>query len=202
MAYVTREELKTWIGIDANITDQDPRIDACLEAAEAAVDDYCGRNFVVVDPEATPTARTFEAEDEDEIEVDDIGAEPTDLALETSVDRITWTSLDTDHAFPGPLRVLSKRVPEPYTCIELVGPGSGYFQEYVRVTTAKWGWPAIPAQVLTAVKLTAHWLYRRPADPYGITFADMPTRLSSAGDSDVRRLLAPYRRMDRVSGIA
>lgn len=202
MGYVEVREVAEWIRLGSNITDRDDTLRTLIETASNWIDQHCGRSFVLVDAEASASARVFRAIDPVTAYVDDIGDEPDDLVVETSADRATWTTVDATTVFPGPLRVLTKRAPEPYTFVELVNASAG-FDRYVRVTTAMWGWPvAVPEAVKTATKLLAHWLSRRPSDPYAIVGNEIPTRLGTSGDPDVRRLLAPYRRMDQVAGIA
>ena len=203
MLYASKSQLKNWLRLPSNVTDDDEKLKMCAEVASQAVDAYCGRDFTLVDPEATATARVFEADDEDEVYVDDIGAEPTDLIVETSYNQVSWVELDTTFIIPGPLRVLTKRVPEPYTFLESVRSGA-VFREYVRVTTACWGWPGaeVTPAARTAALLIGAWLYQRAEAPMGFVPGEIPARVPRNGDSNVAQLLDPLCRVERTIGIA
>lgn len=192
MTYITIDEAREWIRLSDRVTDGDPKLAACIEAACADIDRWCGRTFSPVAEEPSPriyaalTSRCY---------TDDFGS-LDDLIVETSSDRSTWNELAASLWFPGPEG--RETFGEPWTFIEL----SSTSTTWVRVT-ARWGWPDTPAAVKTAAKLVTHWLYKRSASPFGIEALDvMPTRVGGSGDPDARRLLAPLRRMDRVMGLA
>ena len=74
--YTDKSELKTWLGITGS--GQDTNIDFALDAAAAAIDNYCGRQFTISDVET----RLFDCEFMDYAEIDDI-ATTTGLVVKT-----------------------------------------------------------------------------------------------------------------------
>jgi hypothetical protein len=193
-AYITLDELRDWIRLSDNVTTKDLVLEALIPVASELVDTYCGRTFTATAADATAEARIFQSDRVDDFSTLD------GLVVETSRDRSTWTARTVDTDFwvgPDPISGFTDAYwqinPLPYAC----------WERPFRRVTAKWGWPAVPDAVKTATKLHAHWLSRRSSDPYGIAaIGDLPSRVSQTGDPDARRLLAPYRRMDRTAGIA
>ena len=74
--YTDKSQLKTWLGITGS--GQDTNIDFALDAAAAAIDNYCGRQFTISDVET----RLFDCEFMDYAEIDDI-ATTTGLVVKT-----------------------------------------------------------------------------------------------------------------------
>lgn len=191
-SYITVDEAREWIRLSDRVTEGDPKIAACIEAACADIDRWCGRTFA---PTAETASTRVYAAFTSRCYVDDIG-DLTDFAVETSADRSTWTVLPSSQWSPGPDG--RETFGEPWTYVDLSSTSTAW----VRVT-ARWGWPDTPVQVKAAAKLITHWLYKRSGSPFGIEALDvMPTRVGGSGDPDARRLLAPLRRMDRVMGLA
>jgi hypothetical protein len=193
-SYITLPELRDWIRLSDNVTSKDPTLSTLIDVASGMVDAYCGRTFTATTADATAEARIFQSDRVDDFSTLD------DLAVRTSIDRTNWTTRTIDTDFwvgPDPTSALADAYWQinPLQYVTWCGT-------FIEVT-AKWGWPAVPEAVKTATKLHAHWLSKRPGDPYGIVaLGDLPSRVSQTGDPDARRLLAPYRRLDRVGGIA
>jgi len=190
--YATEEEFREYVGLAVGVGDT-AAINDVLDVASRWVDAYCARNF---DSTAdTATARVFPANGA-VADVDDF-ATTSGLVVETSGDRSSWTTVDAGTYYAGPDSAAVRG--RPWTRVELA---AGVFSAWVRVT-AKWGWTATPPQVTRATLMRAHWFAKRKDSPYGIEgFDGFALRVSSAGDPDVRALLATYRRGDRVFGIA
>lgn len=192
MAYATADEFRAYVKRPDSVGG-DEQIEAMLEVASEWIDDYCGRSF------ATPgaaAARVFEAGSSGELSIDDV-AEEAGLLVETGSDRSNWTTVTSVMLTPGDAAQRHR----PWTGLRPLAGAS--LEQWVRVT-AVWGWPGgVPARVRQACLLQANWFLKRKDSPYGIEgFDGAPMRVSSAGDPDVRRLLARLRRADRVLGIA
>jgi len=91
--------------------------------------------------------------------------------------------------------------PEPWTALRAVGTKTfpwllnTWLTRLDRVQiTAKWGWPAVPADVTQACLIKAARLFHRKESIQGIAgVSDFgPVRLSKGEDSDVLLLLGPY----------
>ncbi len=75
--YVDKNTLKTWMGLSGST--QDDNLDVALDAASAAIDAYCGRQFTI---SAAVETRLYDCEFMDYADVDDI-ATTTGLVVKT-----------------------------------------------------------------------------------------------------------------------
>lgn len=76
--------------------------------------------------------------------------------------------------------------------IEAVEIGSSWSAEPIAVT-ARWGWPAIPDDIVEASLLRAHRLFRRRGSPEGVAgFADMGAISVRKTDPDYEDLTSDY----------
>ena len=76
-AYTSTATVKEYLGIPSGTTSEDTAIGAAIDAAEAEVDNFCGRNFVV--PTGT-TAKVYRPVNDRVCIVDDV-AQTTGLAV-------------------------------------------------------------------------------------------------------------------------
>lgn len=173
MAYATLAEIKTYLNIKTTDPDRDTLLTDALDAASARIDTLCGRSFTL-DPSATTityrtAGKTFtNSGGEYGLIVPDIGT-PTGLVADGS------PTYDTTVL---PITTLWSAGPWPHPTISL---------------TARFGWPAVPDEVVQACKILAARLYRRKDSPDGVAGSDQwgPIRVSRE-DPDVRTLLDPY----------
>jgi len=193
--YCTKEQLRQHLGFRPEFVEDDAQLTAAIVAAEAAIEDYCGRAFTL---DAANSDRIYEGAAA--IAVDDI-ADPSAATVYTSGDRVTWTATsaiyfwDTDGSVAGsvgagaPATVLTFRDGAPAT--------------YIKVTAAH-GWSAVPAPLTAATKLVAAQLLSRRHSPNGIeAFGDFGSvRVSRYMDSQATLLLKPYRRASSFVGVA
>lgn len=187
MGYVTVAELRGEIQ-NASFEDstEDPTYADVIDAASKAIDDYCGRTFVVP-TQATarlfrPT-RTLTAVDD----LDDI-ASTTDLAVAVDTSASGSFTATTDYAAEtnrdGMVVAIRSTVFFPYSSVR---------PRTIQVT-ARWGWPATPDPVKRACLIWATRLVNRRNSPTGIVgFGEYGGVRLSTVDPDVRSLLAPYR---------
>lgn len=185
-AYATLTQLKT----DRRTVK--PGADATLQrkliAASRAIDGKTGRRFWL-DP--APSAlvlnvrgRVVHDPDGDRLLVDDIGS-ADGLTVETGSGSSWWpvTGWET-----GPVDALARG--QAVTSLALPygrwGPGR------VRVT-ARWGWPAVPDDIVEATILLANRLVLRTDSPEGVASSgEWGAIRLSRWDPDVESLIAPY----------
>ena len=184
MAYATLAELQARITDRASSATQ---LTDALTAAEGAVNSHCGRDF---DLDAAASARVFEVIRSDRVQVDDIGS-TTGLIVKTGRPGSFSTTLTIDTQFwLKPYNAIVKA-----RAYEWVWSDSLFTEaDYPTVeVTAKWGWPAVPAEVKEATLLMASRLYSRKDSPTGVAgFGDYGVVRVTASDADVSRLLDPY----------
>lgn len=178
-------------GVKGTDLSRDDLLNAAIEAASRSVDDFCGRRFYLDD---TASARVFNPCGRlyyDELLVDDIG-DTDDLVVESGSAADGWTAVTTsietspDNAFVQG---------DPVTgLINLDGWALGR-NSRVRVT-AKWGFPAVPAQVSQATLIQAARLYKRRESPEGVLGnAEWGSIRLSRVDPDVAALLSRFVRL-------
>lgn len=165
-------------------------LNAALEAASRRIDKRCGRRFYA---DAVATARTINprgnavrTDDGDQLLVPDISS-LTGLVVEVGTSGGTYTAV-TDYE-TGPDNALADDAAIEW----LLRLGSGCWSTgrhgRVRIT-AKWGWPAVPPEVVEATLLLAARLYKRKSSPDGTAGVGEwgPIRVSKL-DPDVESLI-------------
>ena len=194
-SYVTLGDIRGEIGItDASDATDDVRLEAAIEAASRAIDNECGRIFYLA---AAVSARYYTAEDGDRLDVDDIGT-ATGLIVATDEDDdrdydYTWASTDYD---AEPYNAIADG--KPITTLRLAPLGVHVFPANRRgcKITARWGWPAVPADIKRATMIEAVRLYKRRDAVFGQTGSPETGVINLPPlDPDVKRLIAPYRKM-------
>ena len=126
------------------------------------------------------------------VSVDDIGS-LTDLVVKTGRPGAFTTTIDSANYWLQPLNALAAS--KPYEWVYTDDAFS--IQAYPTVeVTAKWGWPAVPAEIKDATLLMAPRLFARKDSPTGVAgFGDYGVVRVTASDADVARLLSPYFRV-------
>lgn len=193
MALCTRADVKTALGIQDQV--DDARIDIALEAAEAMIEDYCGRTFT---QSATASARVYTALNWDLVHVDDIST-LTGLIVQTDdgadgTFSTTWAS--TDYQLE-PLNGLVNGRPRPWNTVRAINSLTFPLengQALVRVT-ARWGWASIPSAVKQAAIIQTISVFKSVDAPFGATpFAETGVlRLRQALHPTAAALLSDYR---------
>ena len=165
----------------------DAQLQIALDAAEEAVDAYCGRRFDEVDT-SDPTAATvrlYRPRTDMRVIVDDLAAVDT---VETGSDGVVWRTVGTVET--QPLNAAADGL--PFTSLV------GRFDRRVRVT-GWFGWQSTPDRVVQATLLQASRLAQRRNAQFGVA----PTpgldgggmRLLAKLDADVELLLWPLKRL-------
>lgn len=208
-AYASIEELRDELG-NYESTDQsdDAKMQRSIDAASRMIDGWCGQRFWI---DSTATARTFTPTDSRTLDLvnDAVDGDGTGIATTTGLivkldttDSGTYgttLTVDTDYLLrPSNAAVVSPA--KPYTEVALTGvdylfSGSSYGRPLVQIT-AKWGWPAVPADVKKACLIQAIDLFKSKDAAFGVAgVADLGVlRVNSGLHRIARALLEPYRR--------
>ncbi|PZG19004.1 hypothetical protein C1I95_12430 [Micromonospora craterilacus] len=165
-----------------------------LVAASRAIEDKCGQRRFWLDRQVSARIvsasgrRLLRDADGDRLLVDDIGS--TDgLLVEVGSAAAGWTEVVDYETEPDSALVKGR----PITA--LLRPRGGWSRlgrQRVRIT-ARWGWPAVPAQVVEASLLLASRLWMRRKSPEGVAgSAEWGTVRVSRWDPDVEALISKY----------
>jgi hypothetical protein len=193
--YIDTAALKLYLEIGDAV--DDVQLATWCTASSRAIDDRCNRQF---GQEAAPVARTYRRAPVYnpetglyELDIDDVqtavGALVNGVAYASSgavllpdnapADGVPWTRLGFS------------------ACPTLSYPGA----PVANTLTMRWGWTAIPSQVVGAAKLQANRWNARRRSPYGIAGSpdqNSEVRLLARLDPDVATVLAGLSRRRRV----
>ncbi|MFD4660833.1 phage gp6-like head-tail connector protein [Kitasatospora sp. NPDC058444] len=188
--YATLDALKMALQIDAGDLTRDPLLTMALSAAARGIDSATGRRFWL-DPAPTartynPTGRTLSTDGGERLVVDDIG-DTAGLLVETGTAG-AWTAVTGYETGPDNAIVRGR----PVTA--LVSPAGTWGGGTTRVrVTARWGWPAVPDDIVQATLIQAARLYRRKDSPEGVTgSAEWGVVRLSRRDPDVWALIEHF----------
>lgn len=200
--YVSLDAIKTRLG-GATIDGGDPQLTTRITSACRAIDVHCGQPFYDFE---TATARTYRPRSTCRLKVDPFST-TTGLVIKTDVANdgtysTTWAATDYELDYFGDDSTLA------YDTIEAVG---GYtFPVYTRrrrtvQVTARWGWAAVPQNVVEAATILSVDLWKRKDAPFGIATGTIDfggLRIGRDVMAQVASLLQTYVRVDRMIGIA
>jgi hypothetical protein len=191
--YADLATLKASLNIESADTSRDVLLNRALSSASRSIDKACGRRFWI-DPAPVarrynPYRRVVSEENGELLIVDDIGSE-SGLVVEsgsgTSYTPVTNYETAPDNA------LLDGR---PVT--GLLRPFGIWTWRYSSTTrirvTARFGWPAIPEDIVQATLIQAARFYRRKDSPEGVTgSAEWGVVRLSRRDPDVWALIENY----------
>ncbi|MFF7521245.1 head-tail connector protein [Streptomyces pseudovenezuelae] len=188
--YVTLEELKGQLGIEADDTSRDALLNRARGSASRSIDKTCGRRFwldeTAVQRVFNPRGRIVREDDGDLFLVDDIG-NATGLVVETG-SGASWSAVTGYETSPDNALADGK----PITGLLRPLATWGIATTRLRVT-AQFGWPAVPDDIVEAAMIQASRLYKRKDSPEGIIgSAEWGVRNLSRRDPDVWALIEPY----------
>lgn len=203
--YETLVNLKLAMGITDAV--DDVLLQKALTTASRGIDDKCGfparRFYLDVAASArvyTPRGRIVATDDGEMFDVDDIGS-LTGLVVETGSGTTFTTVAATDYETQPDNAIATGR---PITALlRASGAWGGTTGSRVRVT-AKWGWPAIPDEVIQATLIQAERLFKRKDSPEGVLGSaewGAVTNLARV-DPDVAELLSRGGLIRRPRGFA
>lgn len=164
--YASLATLKLALGIEPGDITRDDLLNQALAAASRSIDKTAGRRFFL---DATASARTYNPRGrvvrdgfEERLLTDDIGTD-VGLVVETgsggSFTAVTGFETSPDNALARG---------RPITALLRTSGTWAAGTARVRVT-ARWGWPAVPDEVVEATKIQASRLYKRKDSPEGVT---------------------------------
>lgn len=188
MPYCSLELLRASLRLTDSV--DDVLLQSALDAADDAIDQFCGRNFTAATED---TVRYYASAKPDYVEIDDITA-ITEVA--TSTDGATWVATTNYQA--EPLNNLMDGIAFPYTRLRstnydawpnMLGIAT------VRVT-GRFQFGYLPAAIVEAAKLHASKLFARNASPLGVAgWGDLGVmRVYGDLDADAQRLCLPFRK--------
>ena len=183
--YAQLATLKASLNIETADTTRDALLSQALTSASRSIDQACGRRFYL---DASASARTYSprAWSCERLLTDDIGSESA-LVVETGT-TAAWTAV-TDYE-TAPDNALARG--RPITALTRDTASWGSATTRVRVT-ARWGWPAVPDDIVQATLIQAARLYRRKDSPEGVTgSSEWGVIRLSRRDPDVWALIEHY----------
>ncbi len=199
--YIVLADLKAYLGL--TVTTYDTFLATVITSASRAIDQYCQRKFWL---DSVVVARTFVPDTLLDLDLgpgNDIGS-TAGLIVATDPSgtgnfTVVWNTTD--------YQLLPQNAPsaspeaKPWTALRAVGTKTfpwlinTWLTHLDRIqVTARWGWPAVPADVVQASYIKAARLFMRKDSVAGIVgFGEFgPVRLSRGEDSDVMSLLTSY----------
>jgi hypothetical protein len=198
--YATLAEIKQYLSI-TDSTDND-LLEQAVESASRSIDRLANRRFFA---DTTASARTYRVSSPVILYLDDISS-TTGLIVQTDDDGDgtfeTTLTLNTDYVL-DPLTAAS--LGRPFTQVTVVSTSKtfpifpGLLQNGLRPgvqVTAKWGWPAVPADIRQACLILSADLYKRKDSPGGVIgLGDLgAVRMTPLG-RDVTNIVRAYQKV-------
>lgn len=183
--YVTASEFDEYVVNEFGSVEASLRL-AALNAAERMVDEYCARSFTVA---SGSSARLYVPDGSDVVRIHDCTAVSAITLDGASISSTTYQLEPTVQSWSGQSR--------PYEQVRyLLGAWVGAIPGKAAVSvTATWGWAAVPADVVEAVKIAGKDILAQRR-----TVGNMATVGDFGGtvrlNTYVRQLLAPLRRVE------
>jgi hypothetical protein len=192
MSYLTTPDATDFLR--SQIVADEVEIEAFATVASSAIDAHCQRTFTVP---TEATARLFVPSMYDVLKVHDI-ANTTGLVITVDGSAVTDYQLEIAPGTPGPIGVDGRTW--PYAYIRLLSGSWGCGAEATVSITARWGWPATPAEVELACKMLVKDYANSRDTRFGfVQMGDFSRAIAMNGV--VAGLLAPFRRVEAF-GIA
>lgn len=197
--YVDLSALKAYLNISGSA--DDTLVTAAAASASRRIDRWCGRQF---NKESAATARTYVPDSRAMVDVDDFYT-TTDLVLKTDTGDsggFDTTIASTDYTLWPRNQVEGGVTGVPYRRINLVEsqtfPTSNQRAESVQLT-AKWGWNAVPSEVVSATYILAAQLFGMKNATLGVAgFGDFGV-VRVRDIPQVVDMLGPFRVYDGVA---
>lgn len=198
---ITLGELAQFTGYAApTAPDKIADAESAIETASRSIEQFCGREFHAT----TSSARYFDSRDGVIVHIDDC-VSVSAVAVDSGDDGNYSTTVTAYQLLPhGGRDPLLGAV--PYSAVKAltfnVWPTCNARTGSVRVTGV-WGWSAVPTAVKRACAVYAHEMLRdREATFGGVLATTEGVAIGARIPQRVRDLLAPYRRGERVFGVA
>jgi len=191
---VTLATAKAYLGIPVADTVDDAMLEQIVESASRSIDRIAGRYFY---QDSTTSARYYRAVSPVSLLVDDIST-TTGLTVDISTDGTNYSTpmvYDTDFIVE-PFNALATG--RPFTLLASLGtqyfPYPWNYRPGVRVT-ARWGWPAVPDDIVEATLILCADLYKRKDSVGGVLgLSEMGAIRMSPLGRDISAMVRAYRR--------
>lgn len=210
--YVTLAEFKHYLEIDTLDTTDDAELAFAITAGSRCVDRVCStvhnglgapRQFGKVD---SSEARYFTPRWDSEllswvVEIDDLYSAVGLTVDSASGNDRTYSSSVTAYTL-RPMNALVDQM--VYTQLLINNTSSvqpSYFQDSIRLTSAKWGWSDVPTAVVQATLIQAHRIKKRRVSPMGKSGSPQKgtqQELLEDVDPDVVLILKEYVKLGRT----
>jgi hypothetical protein len=192
--YVTLVQAKAYLQIPAADTVDDSMLEQIVESASRSIDRIAGRYFY---QDATTSARYYRAKSPVSLLVDDIST-TTAIAVAVTTDGTNYSTAmvyDTDFIVE-PFN--ASAFYRPFTMLTSLGtkyfPYPWNYRPGVRVT-ARWGWPAVPDDIVEATLILVADLYKRKDSVGGVLgLSEMGAIRMSPLGRDISAMVRAYRR--------
>lgn len=194
--YASLELLKLAANISSTDGTRDALLNMALVGASRGIEKYCdGREPGAFYLDAAVSARVFDIRGKvmqdpywgEWIKVDDFGS-TTGLIVEVSSDNSSWATLTDCETRPDNALARGRAIDT------LFSPTWQFCYRRLARVTARWGWPAVPEEVVQATLLQAQRLFKRRESPEGVA-GDANWGLVRVPnlDPDVKALLADFK---------
>lgn len=200
---ITAADLAAYLGVNQpNDPVRSAQWDDAITSASRWIERYTGRQFH--SSGTSPSARYFDAIDYRTVHIDDCRS-ITSVAVDTGDDGTHATTVTDYQALPvGGRDPLLGEV--PYTSLRALSYDVWEHHNdrlgSVKVT-GLWGWASVPDDVQRACAILTQDLLRDPESAFGgLAIAADGVVLGARIPARVTGILAPWRRMDRVAGLA
>jgi hypothetical protein len=188
VTYATLAQLRASLRLADSV--DDTLLKLALDAANEAIDAYCGRTF---DTATIDTTRYYAAVKFDYVEVDDL---QSITEVSTSKDGSTW-EVTVDYQ-REPLNQWTDGMTWPTTRLRTVNNTSWSTLGGVQTLkiTGKFGFGSTPSSIVQATILQSSRIFARLSSPLGVAGFDAigAVTVRAGLDVDVQQLLSPYRR--------
>lgn len=192
--YATLDELKSYLRIEPADTVDDDELTRAITTASSEIDHLCSRSFPPVEDPAS--ARFFEPWWDKNarrwvLPVDDV-------FTETGLTVHLWNTTTEDYDEPvtgWTLVNTTKRSTIVLPDSTTYAPGGIYDSASAVLVTAAWGWPEVPAPVVSACLILATRIFKRRESEFGLVATldgSQQTRLTRVLDPDAVNALRPY----------
>lgn len=191
--YITTADLKGYLDLTDSV--DDVQLATWCTAASRAIDKACNRQFGQL---AAPAARIYRRRP-----VYDFGTGRWVLAIDDVQDVTGMTVGGVAYASAGAM-LLPDNAPadgEPWTYLSWADDPAIFNLSWSLTVVARWGWTAVPAQVVGAAKLQANRWNARRRSPLGVAGSPdqgSEMRLLARLDPDVATTLTGLARPRRV----
>lgn len=189
--YISVNQLKEHVNQPVG-ADDEQYLATLVGAVSRQIEHHCGRQF---NDAGTTSARVYRPTTDRLVIVDDFS---TDTGLIVAVDNVndgTYAKTVANYNLEPTNGIRHGRTGWPYNRIETFSGDLLPLHTYrpgVRVT-ARWGWAAVPADVVQAALIQAARVYQRRYSPGGLVGqGDFVFRVSGRPDPDVVEMLSPY----------